>query len=168
MKRSKPLRRTLLKRTRMKRTRKTPRHQNPELRREYREANPECEWGYHFPTLHYSIGSPVDMRRVMAPEVNHIWSRSHGDDWSGLITLSKYAHDWFHANLTAGRILCMLVKCEKGESDIEFWSKASGKRIVSWVESLGVYYPTGDWMRPYWQRLMDELQNTFGYGVYDE
>lgn len=152
------MKRSPLKRTAMKRKRKTPRGQNPELRKQYRDENPTCEWEYHFPELHYFIGRPVDMRKIMALEVNHIWSRSHGDDWSGMITLSKYAHDWFHANLTAGRVLCLLVKYRKREDNIEFWEKASGKSFKSWVESLGDFYPEGDWMRPYWAELVKRMK----------
>lgn len=70
----------------------------------------------------------------------------------------EYGHDWFHANLTAGRVLCMLVKCLKGEADIEFWTAASGKQVVTCVESLGDLWLPGDWMRPYWQRLVDQLK----------
>jgi hypothetical protein len=142
----------------MKRTRKTPRHQNPELQAEYRSENPDCEWAYWFPELETYIGRPVDMRKWMKPQCHHIWGRANGDNWSGLITLSKYAHDWAHENGVAGDILCMLVKCRKGEVDLAFWTKASGKQIVTWVESLGVYHQLGDWLHPYFRELVGELK----------
>jgi hypothetical protein len=52
----------------------------------------------------------------------------------------------------------MLVKCLKGEADIAFWTQASGKQVVSWVESLGDLWLDGDWMRPFWARLVAELK----------
>lgn len=158
MKRSKPLRRTP-----MKRSRKTPKGQQPNLRQAYREANPTCEWEIHFPGIETYIGRPVDMRKHMPPECHHIWTRSRGDNWAGLIVVSKYVHDWCHANATAGRVLSLLVKCRKGEVDLAFWQKASGRPcILGWVESLGYVLPVGDWLRPYWEALVSELRKLKG------
>jgi hypothetical protein len=145
-------------RTPLKRTRKTPRGQSRNMQKEYRESNPDCEWAYQFPGIETYIGRPVDMRQWMKPQCHHIFGRSNGDNWSGLITLSKYAHDWAHANGVAGDILCMLVKFRKREVDLVFWQKASGKQIVTWIESLSVYYQLGDWLYPYCKELVAELK----------
>jgi hypothetical protein len=52
----------------------------------------------------------------------------------------------------------MLVKCLKGEADVAFWTQASGKQVVSWVESLGDLWPEGDWARKYWMELVQRLK----------
>jgi hypothetical protein len=148
-------RRTPLKRTAMKRTRKTPRHQNPELRQAYREANADDEWSKYLPGIEVWVGRPVDMTAIMGVELNHIFKRR--DDVSNFMMLSAYHHRFFHRHIQCGRVLCMLVKCLKGEADVAFWTQASGKQVVSWVESLGDLWLPGDWMRPYWKQLVDLL-----------
>lgn len=147
-----------MRRTAMKRKRKTPRGQNSDIVKAYKLENADCEWALQFPGIETWIGRPTDMRTFMKRECHHIFGRKNGDHPSGLITLSKYCHDWAHGNGYAGHILSMLVKCRKGEADIAFWTNASGKYIETWVESLGDFYCAGDWMRPYWEELVSRLK----------
>lgn len=155
MKRPKPL-----KRTRIKRSRKTPRHQDPEMREAYKLANPDDEWSKYLPGIEVWVGRPVDLTLIMGVECHHIFTNPRRDHEANLITLSAYHHRWAHRHLQASRVLNLLVKCLKHEADIEFWTQASGKQVVSWVESLGDLWLEGDWMRGYWQRLVDLLKGT--------
>lgn len=132
-----------------------PRFQNPEMRKEYRELNSDDEWSKYLPGIEVWVGRPVDMTQIMENECNHILRRR--DDISNIITLSAYHHRWFHKNLAAGRILCLLVKCIKGEVNLEYWAWCKGvPDIVSWVESLEE--KMSDWMEPYWRRLVEQLK----------
>lgn len=71
------------------------------------------------------------MRARMPAELNHIFTNPRRDVTAAVITLSKLSHDWFHANIKVGRMLCMLVKFRKGEADVELWDLAYGKRAIS-------------------------------------
>ncbi len=138
MKRSPIARRSQLRRSAMKRTRKTPRHQDPDFRREYKLRNREDEWTRR---LGIKLGLNIKLEGEWPEECNHIWTAPRRDGLPYIITLSKRHHLWFHAHIDAGRVLSMLVKCLKEEADIAAWGVAAGsaskpRPIRSWVESL--------------------------------
>lgn len=55
-------------------------------------------------------------------ELNHIFGgcNTRPDYWSNFIRMLKPGHDWFHANLSAGRMVCILTKLlKRAENDPE-------------------------------------------------
>lgn len=49
-------------------------------------------------------------------ELNHVWTNPRADIRSNFCRMLKPGHDWFHANLSAGRMICVLTKLRKMES----------------------------------------------------
>lgn len=144
----------------MKRTRKAPKHHDLQARDGYRMCNPYDEWDLWLDFCPEDV-EPVaadDMRRRMPNELNHIMTNPRVDRAPLLITLSKTSHDFFHANLQEGRVLCLLVKFIKGEQDLELWNKAFGKSVEGWARNRD--FSSGHWCYPYWKKLLgwfDEL-----------
>ncbi len=155
MKRSQLRRGKPLKRSPMRATRKVPRFQDPGFRRDYKEANPDDEWnqwlGFSIPT------GPDDSRWFMPNELNHLATNPRRDALPFVITLSKRHHDWFHENINAGRVLCLLVKCRKGEDDLAGWNKALGKNVLGWVKCLDFWNADYHWMLAYRDELLVRL-----------
>lgn len=123
------MKRTPLARVRFQRKpkRKKAGPKQPDERKAYKERFPEDEWR----TI-LGITQPAaddDPRRWMPNEINHIWTNPRRHVVPCIITLSKINHDFFHRNLDVGRMLSMLVKCSKGEADLELWNKAFGKNV---------------------------------------
>ena len=164
MKRSSPLKRTPFKRKPQKAKatsgkpkrpkRPIPMHHHKPTRDAYKAENPRDEWDEHL--FIPERGQYPILSQMFPNEVNHIFTNPKRDKWPILITLSKLNHDWFHANIQAGRILCLLVKCLKGEADLELWNLAYGKNVAA----LPILAAAGldGWMRPYSDRLQVELQ----------
>lgn len=48
-------------------------------------------------------------------DVNHIFTNPRRDLRSNFMSMLRGSHDWFHANLHAGRVVCVLTKLIKAE-----------------------------------------------------
>lgn len=129
----------------------------PGLAAEYQTEFPYDEWYDKWgQDLQRFIGRMGADDRL---ETNHLWTNPRVDRWSNFVNLGTTNHRWFHRHITAGRVLCLLVKLGKQEAEIDWYE--SHRRIpslLSWAESLEVNFPVGDWMRPYWEQLVKELK----------
>lgn len=93
--------------------------ENLPLRSEYRESHADCEWPGH---------------RHGGEHVHHICHSSRRHDLkSNLIHVCAEAHDWIHANPIDGTLVCLLVKVQNGELDVEEFFTAAGMRLAGWL-----------------------------------
>lgn len=94
-------------------------HQDRELRQLYADANPFDEVTFWTGIDFDDMLRPRKMWEglvIDAADVNHIFSFGRRPDLkANLISLSRSAHRFFHANLKIGRLLCLLAKCRKAE-----------------------------------------------------
>jgi hypothetical protein len=127
------MKRTPLARVRFQRKpkRKKTGAKKPDERAAYRKRFPHDEWEEVLRFVTPGKIDPDDIRLDMPNECNHIFTAPRRHVVPCIITLSKFSHDWFHANILVGRMLCILVKLRKGEHDIDLWRKAYGKNVES-------------------------------------
>ena len=127
------------------------------LRSRYRRQNPECElssWlATQCPTLIH--GTPA-WQPTHTHHIFHLGGRL--DVWSNLITVSAAQHPvWMHE--TCGidaRVLCLFIKLQKGELDLNELNRAAGavrpdaQPVLAWLTRA---VPEPEWA----QRMLREL-----------
>lgn len=98
-------------------------NKNLELRETYRQDNPDCE-------LHSIFKCGCD-----GHDVHHLMAGSgrRYDLITNLIHICREAHEYCHANPQDGRILCLWVKHQKGEIDLEEFKRCSGFYLEGWL-----------------------------------
>jgi hypothetical protein len=112
--------------------------EQPELVDDYRQRNPECELRIRMKRLGWRSelwkGWPVD-----AADVHHIChAGGRWDRWSNLISLSRPAHEWCHANGPLGKVLCLLHKALKRELNHDEMRPVIGGSLNDYVGRLTV------------------------------
>lgn len=126
------------------------------INKAYREAFPECE-----------ITRLLAANGVRLPDgrcqVHHIqWGHSRrADVWANLITLSKPAHDWCHANPAEGRIICLYAKLRKHELKWEVLDELyTGKALTprSYRDYISTLKPKVAWIVPLWAALVKGVE----------
>lgn len=118
--------------------------------RSYRDRNPVCElWQFWELPAKFRVKTPY--------AIHHIFSvRRRLDLLSVIIHLSDAAHLWCHENPIEGRILCLLVKCRKGEMDVGEIRQASGMYPAGWL-AMKRGEVRLEWMQPYVGELEEWL-----------
>ena len=126
-----------------------------DLRDAYRDTHPCCQIAEHLDITFKLVRGKWELEplgkgtRIDGHETNHIWSLNRRPDLpSNLIRLAWTTHRWFHGNLKAGRVLCVLAKLKAGELVLPELNAAAGKNVIgsieaykfgeAWVEKLRV------------------------------
>lgn len=150
------MKRTELKRKSPMKRKPAKKNKVPGLAAEYKADFPYDEWFHEFGMeLQQYIGR-INWNEAL--ETNHIWTNPRVDRLSNFVNLGGTNHRFFHKHTTTGRILCLIVKLKKGEAEIAWYEQHRRiPSLLSWVESLEVYYQVGDWARKYWKELVDLL-----------
>jgi hypothetical protein len=135
-----------MKRTRISQRSKTNSRPAEDLpvRREYAEKNEECE---------LSIWFSEQFPDRDGSEIHHIFGGRSGrnDLVSNLVRVSRDAHDFCGVKCpTDGRILCIWIKCVKGELDLDEFKTASGFFLPGWLLKSEA---THDFVKPYLEKL---------------
>jgi len=117
-------------------------HENRDLRAAYLTLYYYDEWRFELGVV--VIGGKLwteeSGKYVDACDPNHIFSLNQRPDFeANLISLTRESHDWFHAHLREGRVLCVLSKLKKSERrgevfDIEAINKAAGKSVLGTID----------------------------------
>ena len=109
----------------------------PDVRAEYRRANPECELS----GLLYVLGIVREPRASDPLEVHHLVGGSgRRDAVANLVTVSRVVHRWLESNVTDGRIVCLAAKAVKGEVDPDLLRELTGQFLAGWLAN----HPPGD------------------------
>ena len=112
-------------------------HKQPDERLAYRDSNPMDEWNEWLGFAPLVKIAAYDYRLSMPLECNHLFTSPRRHVVPCIIMLSKINHDWFHENIAVGRMLCMVVKCRKGEADLDMWNRCYGKNVESILDEPG-------------------------------
>lgn len=103
----------------MKKRRRQNSHSNPELVRQYRLDNLECEF----------CGELQD-------HIHHIWAGApRVDVISNLTSLCETCHAKMHLQPIQGKIACMAIKLSKDELDKSDLNLAARQHVEGWLSS---------------------------------
>jgi len=106
------------------------RNDRPEIRAEYRKANPDCELS----GLLWMLGIVRESRTSDTLEIHHVIGGSGRRDAVGnLVTVNRPVHRWLEANVADGRIACLAVKAVKGEVDPDEYRELTGQYLSGWL-----------------------------------
>lgn len=96
--------------------------------------------------------------RCESLEPHHIrgGTRSRHDVVSNLIGVCHFAHIWCQeTDVRGGKVLCMWVKQQKNELDLDELRDVAGQDVAAWVERVGPF--ENDWLEEFRLDLLEAM-----------
>ena len=119
----------------------------PDIRAEYRRANPDCELS----GLLWMLGIVRESRTSDTIEVHHLIGGSgRKDTVQNLVTVNRVVHRWLEANVADGRIACLAIKAVKGEVNAQEFRELSGQYLSGWLAN---HPPQDERLEAIWRTL---------------